>query len=136
LSVALDFVDGDKALLEEIARLFRNDYPGWLEELQAAIRAGDALSTERSAHSLKGAVRIFGATAAYNLASELEAFGRAVDLTGAATILPMLERELKQLNKAFADIGLAGTSETSLAKEMDKGRQSSSSTSDFGRHQK
>jgi signal transduction histidine kinase/DNA-binding response OmpR family regulator len=109
LDVSLNFVDGDKALLEEIARLFRNDYPGWVEELRAAIRAGDVQSTERTAHSVKGAVRIFGAAAAYNLASEVESFGRAGDLTGAATILPMLERELERLSKAFADTGLAMT---------------------------
>jgi signal transduction histidine kinase/DNA-binding response OmpR family regulator len=109
LDVALNFVDGDRALLGEIVTLYHNDYPGWVEELRAAVRAGEAQWTERGAHSLKGAVKIFGATAAYNLASELETCGRAGDLTGAATILPMLERELERLNKAFADTGLIMT---------------------------
>jgi HPt (histidine-containing phosphotransfer) domain-containing protein len=58
---------------------------------------------ESGAHSLKGAVRIFGVTAAYNLANELETLGRAADFLGAATILPMLERELERLSEAFAD---------------------------------
>jgi hypothetical protein len=39
----------------------------------------------------------------------VETCGRAGDLTGAATLLPMLERELERLNKAFADSGLAMT---------------------------
>jgi HPt (histidine-containing phosphotransfer) domain-containing protein len=58
---------------------------------------------ESGAHSLKGAVRIFGVTAAYNLANELETLGRAADLLGAATILPMLERERERPSEAFAD---------------------------------
>jgi two-component system sensor histidine kinase/response regulator len=104
---ALDFVNGDNALLEEIIELFHSDYPGWVAELRAAIRSDDAQSTERAAHSLKGAVRIFGVTAADNLANELETLGRAIDLTGAETVLPMFERELGQLNKALFTMGLA-----------------------------
>jgi HPt (histidine-containing phosphotransfer) domain-containing protein len=58
--------DGQSAVdsLEEITEVFRTDYAGWVAELRASIRSGDAQSTERAAHSLKGAVRIFGVTAA------------------------------------------------------------------------
>ncbi len=109
VDVALNYVDGDRALLGELVTLYRHDYRAWVEELRTAVRAGNAPWTERAAHSLKGAIRIFGATAASNLANEVETCGRAGDLTGAATLLPMLERELERLNKAFADSGLAMT---------------------------
>jgi two-component system sensor histidine kinase/response regulator len=105
VDVALKYVDGDRGLLGELVTLYRHDYPAWVEELRAAVRAGDAAWTACAAHSLKGAVRIFGATAASNLANEVETCGRAGDLTGAATLLPMLERELERLNQAFADSG-------------------------------
>jgi two-component system, sensor histidine kinase and response regulator len=109
IDVALTFVDGDRALLEELVTLYRHDSPGWMEELRTAIRAGDAQVTERAAQSLKGAVRIFGAAAVYHFASELETCGRAGDLRDAATMLPMLERELERLHQALADIGSAMT---------------------------
>jgi CheY-like chemotaxis protein len=109
LAGALEIVNGDTDLLEEVATLFCHASPGWVDELRAAIGGDDAQWIERAAHSLKEAVSVFGMTSAYNLAHELEALGQATDLTGAATILPMLERELERLNKAFADSGLTTT---------------------------
>ncbi len=43
-----------------------------MAEIRAAIDRGDATRIERTAHSLKGAIGLFGKSAAYNAAETLE----------------------------------------------------------------
>jgi len=97
LSATLRAVEGDKALLTELATLFLNDCPQRLDELRQAVASDDAARTERAAHGLKGAVANFGAEAAYALAAELEAMGRRGDLAGARSVLPRLDQEVGRL---------------------------------------
>jgi signal transduction histidine kinase/DNA-binding response OmpR family regulator/HPt (histidine-containing phosphotransfer) domain-containing protein len=100
---ALSAVDGDRALLREVIEVFRQDYPGRVEELRGAIAHGAAQPMARAAHSLKGALGIFGRTVAYDLAYKLETLGRAGHLVGAPAVLQMLEQELVRINAALAE---------------------------------
>ncbi len=99
----MDAVDGEKATLEEIARLFLLDAPVCLDKLRTAVATGDAGQTGRAAHSLKGAVAVLGATTAYALAADLEAMGQAGHLEGAATVLQRLADEIGEVAAFFAD---------------------------------
>jgi two-component system, sensor histidine kinase and response regulator len=100
---ALSAVDGDRALLREVIEVFCQDYPARVEELRGAIVHGAAELMARAAHSLKGALSIFGRTVAYDLAYELETLGRAGHLVGAPAVLQMLEQELVRISTVLAE---------------------------------
>jgi two-component system sensor histidine kinase/response regulator len=87
LPAALSIVDGDQDLLLDLMAMFLEDYPKSVEELKEAITSGDALRTERLAHSLKGAVANFGAHTAYALAYDLERRGHHGELEHASVVL-------------------------------------------------
>ncbi len=85
---------GGKALLLELVGLFLEDAPRRLEELRAAVRAGDAPRAERVAHSIKGAAANLGAETARAVAEELETICREARLDGATDALGRLDGEL------------------------------------------
>ncbi len=103
LASALNAVDGDRTLLREVIEVFRQDYPARVTELRDAIEHRTPHQMGVAAHSLKGALSIFGRTLAYDLAQELETRGRAGHLDGAAAVLRMLERELMHISTWFAE---------------------------------
>lgn len=94
---ALMRVGGDPELLKEIAVLFLESYPGWLEELRQAATRGDAQTVENTAHGLKGSVANFGAADAVDAAFQLERQGRNRDLSNVSTSLAALEAALSTL---------------------------------------
>ena len=55
IDTALKRVEGDRELLDEIVRIFSDECPKTMAEIQNAIRAADRPALERTAHSLKGA---------------------------------------------------------------------------------
>src|SRR5579871_4394216 len=95
--LALSRVGGDVELLREIAILFIEDYPKILAELQAATDRGDALSVERTAHSLKGSVSNFGANLVIETARKIEDLGRARQLADVPVMLRTLNQALAEL---------------------------------------
>jgi two-component system, sensor histidine kinase and response regulator len=103
LTAALRTVDGDAELLVELTETFRQDYPTHLAALQEAFAQHNASQLERSAHSLKGAVAVLGATTAYTIAAELEAMGQDIRLDGASTLIEELESELARIVAFFAE---------------------------------
>jgi signal transduction histidine kinase/HPt (histidine-containing phosphotransfer) domain-containing protein len=103
LTTLRDIVDGDKALLMELAQIFLQDYPVQMAEIRKAIDGGDAGLLERTAHSLKGALGTIAAPKARALAYELETMGRTTHLEHAAVILAQLTTEFARLDAFFAD---------------------------------
>jgi HPt (histidine-containing phosphotransfer) domain-containing protein len=93
----LDRTGGDEDLLREISAIFLTEYPILIEEIQFAVRTGDANRLEQAAHSLKGSVSNFGALAATEAAYRLEAIARKLDLAGSAAALGDLLIEFQQL---------------------------------------
>jgi len=95
--LALSRVGGDAELLNEIAVLFLEDYPKLLDELRTAAARGDAKIVERTAHSLKGSVSNFGASAAVDAAGTLESMGRSRELSNVQAGVRALEQALEAL---------------------------------------
>jgi PAS domain S-box-containing protein len=95
-------VGGREDRLRTIIQIFRDESAALLAELKEAITSGEASSLKRPAHSLKGAVGIFGATGVVEAASTLESLGQAGELMGAAEAFSRLEEEIRSLNSAFA----------------------------------
>lgn len=101
-NVALDRVEGNRELLQEIVELFFDETPGLLSAIQESITRGDAKALGRAAHTLKGAVSNFAAQGAYDVAQRLEVLGRSKDLTNVEEVHAELEREITRLKGALA----------------------------------
>lgn len=76
-TAALEHMDGDRELLNEVARLFADEWPKTKAELDAALECGDFKRSERLAHGLKGAAANLGAKALSESAFNLEKTARA-----------------------------------------------------------
>jgi CheY-like chemotaxis protein len=99
---ALRRVGDDAGLLKELAGLFYDSYPQQLAELRAALGRGDGPEAQRLAHTLKGAVGVFGARSAVETALRLETTARAGNLAGAEQARAALEEALARLRPTLA----------------------------------
>jgi two-component system, sensor histidine kinase and response regulator len=68
--LAIERVDGDAALLADLAQVFLDECPRMVGAIQDAVKRRDAAAIERAAHSLKGSVSMFAAKDAIEAASE------------------------------------------------------------------
>jgi HPt (histidine-containing phosphotransfer) domain-containing protein len=100
----LERMGGDMDLLAEVVDLFLEDSPKMLDTLRAAVSGGDALTVERSAHSLKGALLNLAAERAAGVALKLETMGREEDLADCLDVLADLEAEMSRLSEALKDL--------------------------------
>jgi len=103
LSKALEVVDGDMELFEEIADLFQKNLPDNIAQIREGIAKGDANALEQAAHSLKGSVGNFGTKRAFDAAYKLEVMGKEGRLAEADAALSELEKELKDLEAAMKE---------------------------------
>jgi len=97
LTAALKYVGGDRELLDELLGIFAEDAPVRLEAIRRAIAGGDAVDLTREAHTLKGALKVIGATTAAELALDLETAARAEDTGTSEKLAAALEREMDRL---------------------------------------
>ena len=79
-SSALDALGGDKNLLVELAKMFAEDAPKVLGNLQIAMDAGDRGVVHSEVHLLKGLVSTFFAKPVVELAQRLENAAAVGDL--------------------------------------------------------
>jgi CheY-like chemotaxis protein/HPt (histidine-containing phosphotransfer) domain-containing protein len=101
---ALKAVGGDEDILRELAVVFLEASPRWLEELRAAVARGDAAGVRRMAHTIKGSLGQFGAAAAHEMAQRLETMGQGEDLAGAAEACAALTEEVGRVGPALAQL--------------------------------
>ncbi len=104
LAEALDRVDGDRALLAELAQIFREESPRMLTDLRSFVACGDAKGVQHTAHTLRGSVSSFGARAAAAAALALETMGREGALVGADAHLTELERQVAHLERGLLQL--------------------------------
>jgi CheY-like chemotaxis protein len=83
-AAAMDRVDGDRELLQELIDIFLAECPKWLTDIHTAIGQGDAKTLRRAAHTVKGSAGAFGAAAVFSSAQRLETMGDHADLAHAA----------------------------------------------------
>lgn len=100
----LDRVEGDRELLTQMIHLFQQDAPNLLSAMRAALSRGDAVTLERSAHSLKGAAGSLSAKMVTAAAAQLEHDAKKKDLKSAKGSLVEVERSMKQLEPALAEL--------------------------------
>jgi two-component system sensor histidine kinase/response regulator len=100
---ALNRVEGDRELLEELVRLFLEHYPRQLREIQEAWQLKDARRVQRSAHTLKSALGSLSADRSFEVAYGIEVLGRDEEFAELESALARLDDELAQLQAAMQE---------------------------------
>ncbi|MEM8671579.1 MAG: response regulator [Planctomycetota bacterium] len=78
-------VAGDEELFVAVRDSALDEIPGLMTPLQVAIKQGQAVESQRLAHTIKGAARVIAATKTMNVAAKIEHAARAGDLKAAST---------------------------------------------------
>ncbi len=94
---AMARTSGDRALLDELTRIFLEETPETLRKIEQALEARDARAVERLAHRLKGALLTLAAPAAAEAALDLETTGTEESYRRLRREVARLEEELKSL---------------------------------------
>jgi two-component system, sensor histidine kinase and response regulator len=103
LDAALNRVEGDRELLEELVRLFLQEYSRQLEAIREGCLRRDARLVERSAHSLKSALGSLSADRSFEAAYRLELLGREAKFTEIEPALARLEDHLSELQAVMQE---------------------------------
>ncbi len=97
-------VDGDKELLDELVGIFQDNYPVLLGQLKKAVQNRDWLAMREAAHTVRGAVANFAASAAVETALKLETMEIRDDLSPVEETISRLEKELQRLARILESI--------------------------------
>jgi HPt (histidine-containing phosphotransfer) domain-containing protein len=84
LQHALSLTGGSTELLLELAEIFVREVPDQIAALRAAESSHDAKALTRTAHTVKGAARLFGARAVEQSAEQVEDLAKSDDFIRAA----------------------------------------------------
>ena len=94
---ALERVEGDRELLDELLRLFIDECHSSLRQIRDSWTSRDAQTLGRLAHTLKGSSANVGANGVSEAAFVLEKVGRTGSLENAVQHIATLEREIERL---------------------------------------
>jgi two-component system, sensor histidine kinase and response regulator len=101
-------LDGNKELLEELVKMFFEDYPQDIKKLKESLEKKDAPSLASVVHGLKGELGNMGMKTAYKIACELEKMIKENTLEEASALIQELENEVKLLERFFSRPGWQG----------------------------
>jgi CheY-like chemotaxis protein len=102
LAAALERLDGDRALFDELAHLFLQECPKNVAAMRRAIVLRDARSLELHAHALKGSSATLGAFAVSRAAEEVERLAQSDNVANAGDQFGVLQEEIDRL---FGELG-------------------------------
>jgi HPt (histidine-containing phosphotransfer) domain-containing protein len=100
-AVLADYMDGDKSLFDELAKVFVEELRCQLKDIYTGIETGDSKLVERAAHSIKGSASTFVAKRACEAAQHLEALGQEGSIAEFPPAAAILEHELELLCAAL-----------------------------------
>jgi HPt (histidine-containing phosphotransfer) domain-containing protein len=90
---------GDEELVIKLIDGFIDDLPKQIKALRAYLAAGDVKSSERQAHTIKGASANMGGEALRALAFEMEKEAKTGNLEYVKAHLPDLKKQFDRLKK-------------------------------------
>ncbi len=112
-ATALEIADGDEGLLDELVAVFLDEAPAAMAQVLRSIEEADAVVLRRSAHTVKGSLRIFECPTAIEYAWQIEQIGRipeqeerdltAADLTRAKEVWDLLNEQLSRILPAMEE---------------------------------
>jgi HPt (histidine-containing phosphotransfer) domain-containing protein len=100
----LDRLSGDVSILKKVVKLFEEDCPEQMAEIQRAIDVQDGKALAASAHTLKGSLLVLAADRAANTAQQLETLGRDYRFDEAGEVFTTLESEISRLSAALQEM--------------------------------
>jgi PAS domain S-box-containing protein len=106
-------VDGDHAMVGELAKIFSEDCPKQIRALRSALDNGSAESVWRMGHLLRGMLANLAAAHAKDLAAQIEELGKNGEVHAAAEILEELLLELPRVQEALEALSQGVRSENS-----------------------
>ena len=95
----LEFTDGNPDSFRELATLYLEQTSGQLEQLEAAVQAGNAAEVRRLAHSCAGASATCGMRQLAPILREMERRGHEGALEGAAELSAQAAREFTRIRE-------------------------------------
>ena len=101
---ALARLEGDEELLRNLVEMFLANSAKLLSDIKSAITDGDPVRLERTAHTLKSSVGIFGAAAASRATLRLELIGHAEMMMKAEEAYIALETEINRLRQGLTGL--------------------------------
>ncbi len=102
-SEALHTVKEDRELLKVVVEAFLDESPRLVSAIRQALADADPAALRIAAHTLKGSMRCFGGTGAYEHAFRLEKMGQGGNLENAEAAFADLEAEMARLVPALLD---------------------------------
>ncbi|MGH9561551.1 MAG: response regulator, partial [Terracidiphilus sp.] len=97
VDAALNRVEGDRELLDELVRLFVESSPAAMQEMRQALNERDAHCLDRLAHTMKGSSGSLGANRVSEAALVLEMRARSGALENAGELIDSLQSELDRV---------------------------------------
>jgi len=92
---------GDTTLARAVATGFLSDMPKQIDDVEAALHAGDAAQLARLTHAMKGAAAAVSGNALARVAAAMEAAAKADDWAAAKSHFAIMQRELGHLRTAI-----------------------------------
>jgi two-component system sensor histidine kinase/response regulator len=97
LASALDRLDGDRGLFDQVAVLFRSECLTLIAAIRCAFTEHDSRKVQSGARTLKGSSASLGASALSQAAEGLEKLARIDDMDNAQMQMKVVEREVEGL---------------------------------------
>jgi len=105
ITKAMDVVDGDNDLFKELVDNFVEQIPDEMNKLKSTIESKNAQLIEETAHSLRGAIAVFGGKKTLQLVSEIENMGRNSQIHEIHEIYQQFELEMEKMNQYLSKFG-------------------------------
>lgn len=102
-AVVVEMVHDDAEVLDQLVDVFTAEVPARLDDLRAAVRAGDAAEAAWLAHRVRGSALNLGATRLAELAEGLEQCAERGDVAGATTTVDALEAAFAEVAGVLRD---------------------------------
>ncbi|MDA0330254.1 MAG: response regulator [Gemmatimonadetes bacterium] len=103
-AILMERMDHDMDLIRALVDVFASDRDKLLGELEGALDGGDAEALERAAHTIKGALGVFGAEPARARAERLEHIGRDGSIEDGRAQYPELRHAVLTLESDLRDL--------------------------------
>ena len=100
---ALQLMDNDMSLFDEMVCIYRADYPDYLSRLGAAIATQDAAQTRQLAHTLRGMLSVFDVPEVASLAEYIETQTGVDHSNHYARLAKVLPRLAEVLSDSMSD---------------------------------
>jgi HPt (histidine-containing phosphotransfer) domain-containing protein len=104
LEGALFRFGGDRAFMMEMCEEFKDHLTNRVEELRAALQAGEFEKLGRLAHNLKGLSMNFNAEVLSNFAIELEASSKQKNLADASILVELIAAEAARVQEFISQL--------------------------------